>query len=304
MAKVVDISAPGQQAMAASKATIGIHCEETVFIEFPGTGKREDFVRDHIELGKLCQMMCCPACCLFIPWAGATTKMEYYRDAGCGKCPYAVSLNSQKVGKVHDVGMCDNGFMFVMCPALTCSGYIKLMGMDGQDQNGGGFAEKFTFAKALFPCWPCVQGVAQCCAPIGMACVAMNGCCRYCQGSEFQRITQPVYKGPWQRTDGSDPEQIGEFVMTHRFSPVNCCCAAPAPLKFYFKPTTPYGESLVKSDLTVLSLVLALYRGLPAPCKCCSSADFQMPTGVSCLDIGLGTKVTWLTVTEVMRDSL
>jgi hypothetical protein len=298
MAKVVDVSAPGQQAMAQSKATIGIHCEETIFIEFPGAGKREEFVKDHIDMGKLCQMMCCPACCLFIPWAGATTKMEYYRDPGCGKCPYAVSMNGTKVGKVHDVGCWDNGCMFVCCPILTCGGYVKLMGMDGHDGT-----EKFTFAKGLFPCWPCVQACAQFCGPIGMGCMAMSACCHYCSGSEFQRITQPVYKGPWKRTDGTDPEQIGNFIITNRFAPVNCCCAAPTPLKFYFKPTTPYGQQLISEDLTVLSLVLAIYRGLPAPCKCFSSADFQMPTGVSCLDLGLGTTVKWFTVTEVMRDS-
>merc|ERR1719183_1151124 len=80
-------------------------------------------------MGKLLQMMCCPVCCLYVPWAGANTKMEYYRDPGCGKCPYSVSMNGQRVGKVHDVGLCDNGCCFVCCPYCTCDGYVKLMGM-------------------------------------------------------------------------------------------------------------------------------------------------------------------------------
>jgi len=293
MAKV--FVAPGQQQMPA---TIGIHVEETVFVDFPSAEGKEHFVKDHVTIGRLCKMMCCPCCCLFVPWAGKNNKMEYIRECGLCKCPYAVMLNDVQVGKVHDVGCCDNGCMFCCCPILTCGGFIKVMGMDGKDGT-----EKFTFAKALFPCWPLVHTMAMFCAPIGCAAVGINGCCQYCSGSEFQSITQPVYKGPWSRSDGTDPEQIGEFTSTYRFSPQNCCCATGAPLKFYFKPTSELGQKLVDEDLAALSLVLQLYRGLPVPCKCCSPAGFQQPSGVSCLDIGLGTRVTWRTVQDVMRDS-
>lgn len=299
---------PAQQQMedqirdaARMKASVGIHVEETVFVNFPrNDGKPvvpENFVRDHLEIGKLCQMMMCPACCLYVPWAGGENKMEYVRNCGVCTCPYAVSLNDVQVGKVHDVGCCDNGAFFCCCPCLTCSGHVKLMGMDKISEG-----EKFVFAKKLFCCWPCVQACAMGCAPLGMCCQGMSGCMHYCEGTEFKKITQPVYRGPWKRSDG-DPEQIGEFVVSQRFNPVCCCIAVPTPLKYYFKPTTQYGEQLEKENLAILSLVLQLYRGMPVPCKCLSPPGFQIPRGVSCMDIGLGTKTAWKTVQEIMKDS-
>lgn len=289
-------SAPGQAKMGSS---LGIHIEETVYLDIPGSG-HESFVKDHVSLCKLCKMFMCPSCCLFVPLVSKNNKIEYYRDCGLCRCPYAVTLNGQKVGKVHRVKCCDNGCLFCMCPALTCGGKIKVLGMDGV-----GGTEKFIFAKSLFPCWPCVQACAVSCAPLGVCCVACDGCCQYCKGTEFKRITQPVYKGPWSRSSGVDPTKIGEFVITQRFNPICCCAAAPVPLRYYFKPTTQEGEQLAKEDLVTLALVLQIYRGMPAPCSLFqkAAADFQMPTGVCCLDVGLDTQTQWSTVQEVMRDS-
>eukprot|EP00927_Polykrikos_kofoidii_P031768 TRINITY_DN2723_c0_g1_i1.p1 TRINITY_DN2723_c0_g1~~TRINITY_DN2723_c0_g1_i1.p1 ORF type:complete len:327 (-),score=43.45 TRINITY_DN2723_c0_g1_i1:152-1036(-) len=293
MAKV--LAAPTQESITA---TIGIHVEETVFVDFPDEAGKEHFVKDHLDLGKLLQMMCCPICCLYVPWAGKKNKMEYYRECGLCKCPYAVKLNEKHVGKVHDVRCCDNGCMFCCCPILTCGGHAKIMGMDGQEG-----LEKFVFAKSLFPCWPLVQACAMVCAPLGFCCVGMDGCCNYCKGSEFKSITQPVYKGPWKRSDGTEPEKIGEFTTTQRFNPVCCCCAVGTPLKYYFRPTNEIGQKLVNDELAALSLVLQLYRGMPVPCAQCSPAGFQMPYGIPCLDIGLGTRTSWRSVQEVMKDS-
>merc|ERR1712187_852690 len=207
-------------------------------------------------------------------------------------------MGDKRAGKVHDVGCCDNGCMFCMCPILTCSGFIKVMGMDGHDGE-----EKFVFAKSLFPCRRIIQSCALVCAPIGICCVSMDGCLNYCKGSEFKTITQPVYKGSWSRSMGTDPQQIGEFITSHRFHPVTCCCAVDTPLKFYYKPINEAGQKLIAEDLAALSLVLQLYRGMPVPCKMCSPVGFQMPHGVPCLDIGLGTKTQWKTVMQVMEDS-
>jgi len=271
--------------------------EEAVFVDFQDGKGREDFVRDHLEMSKICKMMCCPCCCLFVPWAGKTNKMEYRRECNGCSCPYAVTHNDKMAGRSHDVGCCDNGCLFCMCPWLTCSGHVKLMGMDNAQGE-----EKFTFLKELFACWPCVQAFAMGCAPLGVCCLAMNGCKHYCGGDEFLTITQPVYAGPWSRTDGKDPEEIGQMVMAYRFQPVTCCCAQPTPLKFYYKPTAPKGKELAPGDLTLLSLVLAIYRGLPVPCKLCSCNSFQSPTGVWCLDCGMNTTYTWKTVQQVMAD--
>merc|ERR1712137_1306975 len=67
------------------------------------------------------------------------------------------------------------------------------------------------FAKSLFPCWPCVQGFAQLCTPLGVFCVLCQGCCHYCKGTEIRTITQPVYKGNWSRTSGGEPQKSWRF---------------------------------------------------------------------------------------------
>ena len=209
-----------------------------------------------------------------------------------------MTLNGQKVGKVHDVGCCDNGCRMCCCPCLVCSGKIKLMGMDGADGT-----EKFAFARTLFPCWPCIVTMGYACAPLGICCIGMSGCKNYCAGTEFRKITQPVYKGPWSAMSGQEPEKMGDFVMTQRFQPVSCCCAIPIPLKYYYVPTSEYGKSLGQQDLANLSLVLQLYRGLPVPCKQCSPTGFAVPTGVWCLDCGLDTTVTWNSVQDILREA-
>jgi len=280
-------------------ATVGIHIEETVFLKFQGEGKPENFVRDHLEMSQLMQMLLCPACCLYVPWQGKEHKMMYKKECGICSCPYAVKLDDQLVGKFHDVGCCDNGVVFCLCPCLTCNGFIKIMGIDGSDAQ-----EKFIFAKKLHLCWPCIQNCATFCVPFGICLTGMDGCCHYCSGTEFKSIRQPVYKGPWSRANNSeDPERIGEFVMSQRFQPVCCCCAVPTPLKYYFLPTTPYGEGLKNDELAALSLVLQIYRGMPAPCKLCAGKGFQVPTGVSCMDMGLSVKTDWRSVDEIMKES-
>jgi len=191
----------------------------------------------------------------------------------------------------------DNGLLFCLCPVLTCDGNIKVMGMDGGDGQ-----EKFLFTKELFTCWPYVQACAQVCVPLGVCCNSMDGCKNYCSGTEFKTITQPVFKGPWKRGQGN-PEKIGEFVITQRFEPVGMCCAAPVPIKYYYKPLTPDGDNLVEDELAALSLVLQLYKGMPVPCKHFSPAGFQVPTGVSCMDLGLMVQTKWNSVQDVLKDA-
>jgi len=287
---------PPQQKMV--KAPIGVNVEETLFMSPPGSLAPEQFLLDHISVAKMCKMMACPVCCLFVPFQGKTNKLEYSRDCGPCSCPYKVTLNGTLAGNVKDVGCCDNGCWFCCCSCFTCSGHIKLMGME--DATG---TEKFTFLKELFCCWVCVEKCGLGCAPCCAVLRSCAGCYHYCEATEFQKITQPVYAGPWNRGMDAKPEQLGEFVITNRFQPISCCCAVPTPTKYYFKPTTPAGHALTKEDLTNLSLVLQLYRGMPGPCKACSCVGFQRPTGVLGLDFGLNTKSEWISIQQVMEDS-
>jgi hypothetical protein len=250
-----------------------------------------------LDISKMLQMLLLPCCCVYVPFASKTRKIEYARDCGLCSCPYRVELDGVKVGKVRDVGCCDNGCMFVCCPWLTCGGHVKIMGMDGTDGQ-----EKFVFAKELFPCWPLVSACALGCAPLGMCVAGMDGCLQYCNGREFKSITQPVFKGPWNRSDG-EPHKVGQFVITQRYTPACCCLASPTPLQYYFEATSPEGQNLAKEDRVALSLALQLYRGMPVPFKCCSSAGFQMPYGICCTDVGLMTTTTWSSVQEVLARS-
>jgi len=278
-------------------ATLGINLEENCFITIPG-GTQETFVKDHLSIGKICQMMCCPICCAYVPLASKNRKIEYFRQCGCCKCSWAMNHDGQLAGKVKDVGCCDNGCLFGCCPCLTCGGKIKLMGME----NGKG-EEKFVFAEELFPCWPIAKACGMWCAPLAMCCLGCQGCCKYCSGTEFKSITQPVFKGGWKRSDGQDPEKIGEFVLTQRFEPVACCFAVPKPLRYYFKPASLEAEKLTTEEMASLAMVLQLYRGMPTPCKCCSPAGFRIPWGLQCTDMGLMTHTSWSTVQDVLKAS-
>jgi len=293
MSAKVHVSPPQQQQM---KSTLGINIEETVVMDLPGSSN-EHFARDHKSVPQLVKEMLCPCCCISVPLVGAKNKIEYYRQCGVCSCPYAVKLNGEQVGRVKDVGCCDNGCMFCCCPCLTCSGKTKVMGMANKSGD-----EVFVFTKELFPCWPCLQSFAMGCAPLGMVCVGIDGCCHYCNGTEFKSITQPVYKGPWTRGN-PEPEKVGEMVITQRFRPVTPLLAIPTPLKYYFKPTSEAGAKLAVDELVTLSLAMQLYRGMPAPCANCSPAGFQMPTGVWCLDLGMQTKIMWSTLQQVMQHS-
>lgn len=281
------------------QALAGINVEETVYMDFQDGGGKESMVLDHMEIGKVCKMVCCPMCCLFVKLAGKKNKIQYQREClGCCNCPYSVWKNGVMQGRVSDVKCCANGLWFWLCPILNCTGHVKMMSM--QDANG---IEKIVFTKKLFMCWKPVAVVSLFCAPLGICVMGMTGCVKYCSGREFLTITQPVYSGPWLRASGGEPQQIGEMVQSYRFVPVGCCIAMPTPLKFFFRPTNDQGQKVAQQDLPLLSLTLAVYRGLPVPCRCCSPVDFQTPSGVSCLDLGLGTKTQWQDVQQVMMIS-
>jgi len=292
--------APQQQQMWDHPATIGMSTEETFFMRPPGAGVEDTYFLDRQDLTELVKMFCCPCCCVFVPWVSAKNKMKYSLDVKCCcDCTYKTELNGRFVGRTRGAGCCDNGWTFCLCPCLTCSGKVKLVGVEGHDG-----AEHFVFAKSIFPCWPLVQCLAQACGCTGLLCASMIGCYHYITGEQIKTITQPVYKGPWSRTGGTEPQKVGEFVTSQRFHPVTWCCAVPRPMQYYFKPTTADGTKIAETNLAALSMMLQIYRGMPAPCKMCSScAEFQKPYGVSCLDVGLDTETSWQTVQQVLMDS-
>lgn len=110
---------------------------------------------------------------------------------------------------------------------------------------------------------------------------------------------------------------MGHMYQSYRFMPISCCCAAPSPLKFYYRPISEgtgkeQGKEYLSSEeamkasldaLPLLTLTLAIYRGLPVPCRLCSPVDFQAPSGVACLDLGLGTHTEWMSVQSLMSQS-
>lgn len=304
MAQVQAWSAPGQQTM--QKATVGFMVESSAFIDFKDGKGQERFVVDHVGVKKACQMICCPLCYTYAEWQGKNTSLKYHKGCGCCDCPFSVSTQKtdgaeELVGRTKKVGCCDNGCGFACCPCFQCSGHVKIMAME--DAQG---AERFVLLKKLFACWPCVQAVAMGCAPLGIACKLCSGCRHYCSGDPFLTLTQPVYKGPWERSGDKEPEQMGEFVQSYRFTPVCCCLAVPSPMKFIYRPVE--GGNLSPDDAvdtTLLAFVLNMYQGLPVPLptmvlnNCCS---FQKPAGVSCLDLGLNTEQTWQTLQEVMGE--
>lgn len=285
--------------MSMSAAALGINMEETVFVKFPGSANADTFMMDRIENCELIKMLMCPCCCLIVPWVSKSKQMKYALECTGCSCNWTVLLNDALVGRTRMPACCENGCMFECCPWLTCGGKFKMIGMNGADN-----VERFVIAKSLFPCWPCVQTCAITCAPLGAFCTQIDGCCKYCNGQQIKTITQPVYKGPWTRTSGEEPVQIGEFVITQRFHPVSCCVAVPTPMKYFFRPTSAEGTKLVGDDLAGLSMVLQLYRGMPAPCKVFGSGGgLQIPQGIPCTDVGLDTTVSWMTVPEVMAMS-
>jgi len=289
--QVAPDNAPGQVFM---ESALSINMEETMFATFPGEGK-EQFLSGHVSNCDLCWMMNCPVCCAVVPFTGKKNNITYVRECLFLSCPWSVQLNGLTTGRVQAAGCCDNGCCFCCCPCLTCSGHVKMIGL--ADERG---AEKYTVLRELCCCWPICSGLSLACKPLCFCCVSMYGCKQYaCNATEIQNITQPIYKGPWSRSDGT-PQKVGEFVLQKRFVPFLCCLACPQPMKVYYRPTTQEGMTMSKEDVSMLSIVLQLYRGMPVPCKLCASADFQTPQGIPFADWGLGTSVTWTSVQEAM----
>jgi len=291
---------PGQvpQQMNMDTARLGINVEETIYIK-DRNGINEVFMLDQLDMTKLCQMICCPVCCTFVPLTSENRKMEYQKICGLCSCKWAVNIDERMVGGMKDVGCCENGCMFCCCPCFVCDGYAKVMGMVNANQE-----EKFVFTSKLFPCWPLVGALGLVFAGFGLLGVSMQGCYNYVNGTSVKTITQPVYAGPWKRgTNPEPPKQIGTFHLVQRFTPCGLCCACPTPMRAYYKATTPEGANITVEDHNILTLVLALYRGLPVPCKCLSPAGFRSPTGIPCLDIGLQVEEKWSSPKQVLMES-
>jgi len=289
-------AAPGQESMAT---LTGVHIAEHMFFDWQDGSQKEQMVKGHTTIKDLLKMACCPLCCAICPYMGDRNKIEYRRECeSLCACPYAVFKNGVKQGKVKGVGCCDNGAYFCLCGCLNFSGHIKMMSLVDNSNE-----ERIVFAKSLYPCWSYVQICATTCAPLGFCCMSLKGCYQYVQEEEFMTITQPVYAGPWTRQSGAEPEKIGDMNLCYRYEPVGCCCAKASPLKIWFDATTESGAKTGADHVALLSVVLATYRGLDPPLKSCLVQDFQQPSGLCCLDLGLGTKVAWKSLSSVMKDS-
>lgn len=274
---------------------VGLTMEQEVWCKYKG--EVQYYVADHKPISMLCKEMCCPICCAHSPWVSAHSRMMYklvYR------CPctlqWHVIVDQDLIGKVADLGPCDNGCFFCICPCLTCDGSIKIAHV--VDHRG---TERLTLQKKLFCCWPCVQACSTMCVPFAFCARSMYACCRYCSEHEILVITQPVY-GAWQRGDQPVPE-LGRLIQMLRWEPIGCCCASPTPMKYYFMANDNHGQELDDEQLIRIGMLLQLYRGLPHPCKACGcgSAQFQHPTGLPCLDLGLHTTVSWHSVQDAEK---
>lgn len=274
--------------------------DTTMSIHF--TGGKETFVYGHPTLSQLAQMLCCPACCAYVPYTSGGHEILYQMEqlwSSCG-CTWSSNYNGKKVGELAPPGMCDNGCFFCFCGCLTCDGHIKVMGL-----NDGGGAERLILARQLFPCWSCIL---PCCSALGLfsgLCRPVQGCCMYCKGREVQTISAPVFKGPWSRTTSeTDPIRVGYVNVSYRYYPTSFCTATPSLLKTTFSAAE--GTRLSEEEMIAITLIMQLFGNLETPCKlCCSTSNMiQMPTGISCLDIGMMAKYEWTSVTDAMSRDL
>lgn len=284
--------------MDMNTARMGLTVEESVYIKGKD-GINEVFVKDQLDMSKLAQDLCFPACCTHIPFISEKRKMEYEKLCGPCSCRWAVNIDDKQVGAMKDVGCCDNGCLFCCCPCFVYDGYAKVMGMENANKD-----EKFVILSKLFPCWPLAMGLGCMFSGFGALFMAGEGCYKYVNGESIKTIAQPVYQGPWSRGKNAEPpKQIGTFYGSQRFTPICCCLACPTPMRFYYKATTPEGANLEMEEQTILGMVLQLYRGMPTPCKMCSPAGFRTPTGICCLDMGLETSVSWSSPKEALQNS-
>jgi hypothetical protein len=287
---------PMQQSMDMNVERLGVTVEQTIHLKAPD-GSNEVFLMDELAMEKLVQNVCCPVCCTYIPFTSDKRKMEYKKLCGCCSCRWAVSIDDVPAGQMADVGCCDNGCLFCMCPCLTCDGYVKLMGLENANKE-----EKFVFLSKLMPCWPLAMGLGALVGGITLPCLLMQGCYQYVNGQSIKTISMPVYQGPWSRgkSSGQPPLELGKFYIAQRFIPIGICCAAPIPMRVHYKATNTEGYDL-GGDSPLMGMVLSLIRGMPTPCKCCSPAGFRVATGWPCFDIGLETETTWSSTKEAMN---
>lgn len=270
---------------------VGITMEQEVWCKHKGDV--HFFVAAHKPVTTICKELCCPCCCAQSEWVAASAKMKYNLVPNCCdcSCKWVVSVDDEVVGKIVDMGPCDNGCWFCMCPCLTCDGAIKIAKIVDSKNN-----ERITIQKELFCCWPCSQCCSQFCLPFAMFSRSCYACCMYCSDKEMLFITQPVYPA-WERGDAFVPE-LGRLVQLMRWEPCCCCMALPTPTKYFFKINEQM--SIDDQQLVRIGMILQLYRGLPHPCKACGcgGAKFQQPTGLSCLDTGLNTTTEWYSVKD------
>lgn len=282
-----------------NRATTGIQLTETMFLHAHNGQGRHTYFPDHVSVCDTLWMICCPSCCLKVPMINKKgNKITFSKGCGICSCPLQVKFHDELVGKIERPGCCDNGCCFCCCPWLNCSGHVKMMGVKHKDGQGN-LKEKFVFTKELYACWPCIGACATFGVPCGMCYNSCDGCYQYTKGTECRTITQPVYDGPWSRGEGN-PTKIGEIITTERFYPVGLCCAAPVKMAYGFQPKIKKGHELSAEELSTMSLVLAMYRGMPHPWRCCGGMPVQQPLGISCLDLGLGVKTEWKSVQEAM----
>jgi len=279
--------------MQETMMPVGITLEQEVWCQ---KGRDIDYyVNDHKPLSMLCKEMMCPCCCAHSVWASAKNKLRYQLEYKFpASCHWAVFVDGTQIGKVQDLGPCDNGTLFCLCPCLACDGSIKIARI--VDERG---VEKVTLQKELFCCWPFIQAFGALCAPFAAQVRSMYACCKYCGETEILVITQPVYPS-WNRGDVPVAE-MGRLIQMLRWEPIGCCCASPTPMKYYFMASP--AQAVDDDQLVRLGMILQLYRGLPHPCKLCGcgGAKFQQPTGLPCLDLGLNTTTSWHSVQDAER---
>jgi hypothetical protein len=235
------------------------------------------------------RMMGTCGCCPMMRFRGPETQVKYKND--CQMCSHwETVIDGEHVGNVQRPGCMENGIVYCLCPCLTCSGTAKYLEMH---RAGSSDAEIFTLRKELFPCWPCMDCCCSLCGSCGICCQGCYACKSYFDGNEYRMLKQSIYP-PLEEGD----QPVGEIVSVHRASPQCCCYAELKPVRI----TMQVPASASREDVANLGLVALFYQGTSdeLPCNIWNNG-FRMPTGVSCLDTGLGVKTSWRSFEEVMN---
>lgn len=172
---------------------------------------------------------------------------------------------------------CENGLVFCCCPMCACSGNAVLQKFYHKEPAN----VFYTFRQRLFPCWCCLA----CCGSCGTCIQCCGDCCAFCNNQNYVVTVERLFPDTGKidlKEDLNSHEGVGRIILADRIDCLGC---------FPFRTPVRYASLLEEGAedddmVPVLGIMLAIFSGLPVPCKCCTRPPVPAPTGVSCIDAG------------------